>query len=87
MADVLDEVVALIEADPHSGQALNLFALLKTLDVPRGGHMYMLKKLADLTPENRRLAYGLMELLASGGNTGERWQAALGRAERAIATP
>ena len=41
----LETIVKSIETSPRSGQALLLFALAKTLDVPKTGHMYMLKKL------------------------------------------
>lgn len=82
--DILQRVVARIEADPHSGQALLLFALVKTLDMPKGGHMYMLKKLQEMTPGTRELAYGLMEQMAEQGNRGNVWQEAIARMERAI---
>ena len=80
----LEEVVNLIEASPRSGQALLLFALAKTLAVPKTGHMYMLKKLQEMEPETRRLAYGLMELMAQKGNQGEAWNQAITRMEAAI---
>ena len=85
MADAnLEEVVKLIEASPRSGQALLLFALAKTLDVPKTGHMYMLKKLQEMESDTRRLAYGLMELMAQQGNQGEDWDQAVARMEAAI---
>ncbi len=82
--DILQRVIAKIEAEPHSGQSLLLFALTKTLDMPRGGHMYMLQKLREMTAETRTLAYGLMEHMAEGRNTGPDWEAAIARMERAI---
>jgi len=82
--DILEEVVALIEATPRSGQALLLFALAKTLDVPKTGHMYMLKKLQEMDEETRRLAYGLMELMVRHGNHGDIWNQAIARMETAI---
>jgi hypothetical protein len=85
MTDVtLEEVVQVIEATPRSGQALLLFALAKTLDVPKTGHMYMLKKLQEMDAETRRLAYGLMELMAQQGNQGDEWNQAIARMEKAI---
>jgi hypothetical protein len=85
MTDVtLKEVVQVIEATPRSGQALLLFALAKTLDVPKTGHMYMLKKLQEMDAETRRLAYGLMELMAQQGNQGDEWNQAIARMEKAI---
>ena len=80
----LEEIVKSIEASPRSGQALLLFALAKTLDVPKTGHMYMLRKLQEMDVETRRLAYGLMELTAQQGNQGEEWDRAIGRMETAI---
>ena len=80
----LEQVVKVIEATPRSGQALLLFALAKTLDVPKTGHMYMLKKLQEMDTETRRLAYGLMELMAQQGNQGDDWNKAIARMEAAI---
>ena len=82
--DILDLVVKLIEASPRSGQALLLFALAKTLDVPKTGHMYMLKKLQEMDADTRQLAYGLMELMAQQGNNGDVWNKAIARMEAAI---
>ena len=65
---ILDRIASVIEHNPHSGQSLLLFALCKTLDMPKGGHMYMLKKLQEMTPETRQLAYELMEHMAEGKN-------------------
>jgi len=85
MTDVtLEEVVQVIEATPRSGQALLLFALAKTLDVPKTGHMYMLKKLQEMDAETRRLAYGLMELMGEEGKQGDEWNKAIARMEKAI---
>ncbi len=80
----LEEIVKAIESTPRSGQALLLFALAKTLDVPKTGHMYMLKKLQEMDADTRRLAYGLMELMAQQGNHGDEWQGAISRMEAAI---
>lgn len=82
----LEEVVKVIEATPRSGQALLLFALAKTLDVPKTGHMYMLKKLREMDADTRQLAYGLMELMAQQGNHGDDWNKAIARMEAAIQT-
>ena len=80
----LEDIVKSIESSPRSGQALLLFALAKTLDVPKTGHMYMLKKLQEMDAETRCLAYGLMELMAQKGNQGDEWQGAINRMEAAI---
>jgi hypothetical protein len=44
----------------------------------------MLKKLQEMDPDNRRLAYGLMELMAHEGNQGDVWNRAIARMEKAI---
>jgi len=80
----LEDIVKYIESSPRSGQALLLFALAKTLDVPKTGHMYMLKKLQEMDVETRRLAYGLMERMAQQDNQGEEWTKAILRMETAI---
>ncbi len=82
--NLLEQVTALIEASPRSGQALSLYALCKTLDIEKGGHMYMLRKLADMTPDNRQFAYGLMELMSRRENQGQAWDSALTRMDAAI---
>ncbi|MDH5391682.1 MAG: hypothetical protein OEY11_00725 [Gammaproteobacteria bacterium] len=83
-SDVLERVYEIIKAAPHSSQSLLLFALLKTLDIQKGGHMYLLSKLKDMTAENRQLAYGLMELMAENQTMSEDWQAKLQLIESAI---
>ncbi len=80
---VLEAVAALVEADPHAGPALVLYALARTLASPRGGCMYRLDKLAHLAPEHRRLAYGLMEVMARGEARGPVWEAFLARLDAA----
>ena len=81
---ILQEITALVEADPHSGAALNLYALMSTLRMEKSGYMFMLRKLRDLTPEHRQLAYRLMELMAQDGNRGEDWEQALARMDAAV---
>lgn len=80
----LNETLARIEADPRSGQSLLLYALVKTLSIPQGGHSYLLTKLKEMTPESRQLAYGLMELMAQGASAKAEWQAAEAAMDRAI---
>ena len=82
--NVLEQVTRLIETNPHSGQALSLYALCKTLDIEKAGHLYMLKKLVDMTPENRQFAYGLMEIMSVGENKNSDWKQALVRMDGAI---
>ena len=82
--ETLQEVVDLVKADPHGGASLTLYALISTLRMEKGGYMYMLRKLRDLNPAHRRLAYGLMELMAEGGNRGPAWEQALAELDAAI---
>ncbi len=82
--NILEQVTSIIEADPRSGQALLLFALVSTLNVEKTGHMYMLGKLKEFSPENRQLAYGLMELMASKRIHDTAWQQAVMRMEQAV---
>ncbi|MGB5405223.1 MAG: hypothetical protein WBN08_08545 [Thiogranum sp.] len=82
--DVLENIVEIIEADPHGGLSLNLYALVSTLKMENSGYMYMLRKLRDLSAEHRELAYGLMELMARNGNRGEAWEAAVQAMDQAI---
>jgi hypothetical protein len=80
----LQKVVEIIEAEPHGGPSLQLYALVSTLKVENSGYLYMLRKLRELSPQHRQLAYGLMELMACNGNRGEAWDNALQAMERAI---
>jgi hypothetical protein len=82
--DVLENILEIIEADPHGGLSLNLYALVSTLKMENSGYMYMLRKLRDLSAEHRQLAYGLMELMARNGNRGEAWEAAVQAMDQAI---
>ncbi|MFC1772692.1 hypothetical protein ACFL3A_04980 [Pseudomonadota bacterium] len=82
--DVLQQVVELIKANPHGGASLNLYALISTLKMEKSGYMYMLRKLRDLNPEHRQLAYGLMELMAENGNQGAAWEQALEAMDSAV---
>lgn len=82
--DPLEQTLAQVEADPRSGQSLLLYGLFKTLSIPQGGHSYLLTKLREMNPDTRQLAYGLMELMASGGSADPRWADADERMDRAI---
>ena len=81
---VLEQIVQQITTDPRSGQSLLLFALVATLNVEKTGHMYMLGKLKEFTPENRQLAYAVIELMANNGAGNEVWQQAYVKMETAI---
>ncbi len=82
--DVLQRVVDIVRAQPHSGLSLTLYALVSTLKMEKSGYMYMLRKLRDLHAEQRQLAYGLMELMAEHRNQGEDWEAALRAMDEAM---
>ena len=82
--DVLDRVVEVVEAAPESSQALLLYALMSTLAIEKAGCMFKLTKLREMDPETRRLAYGLMELMAQERNRGPDWEQARGRIDEAI---
>ena len=82
--EVLQKVVDIVRADPHGGLSLNLYALVSTLKMEKSGYMYMLRKLRDLSAEQRQLAYGLMELMARQGNQGEEWDAAVQAMDEAV---
>ena len=82
--NVLEEVYAIIKESPHSGQSLLLFALMKTLDIQKGGHMFLLGKLKDMEPATRQLAYGLMELMCENKTLSEEWQVMLQKVESVI---
>jgi hypothetical protein len=82
--DVLQQVVELIKAEPHGGASLNLYALVSTLRMEKSGCLYMLRKLRDLGPGQRQLAYGLMELMAEHGNQGHDWEQALAEMDEAV---
>jgi len=71
---ILEKAGEIIKSEPHSSQALLLFGLIKTLDIEKGGHMYLLIKLKEMTEETRQVAYQLMELMASGNMQNVDWQ-------------
>jgi hypothetical protein len=73
--DVLDEAVALMESAPQSAPALTMYALVSTLEHPKSGCLFRLSKLADLSAQERAIAYGLMDLLAVGAVGSDRWVA------------
>lgn len=81
---ILEKYTEVITNDPRSGQSLLLFALAATLNVEKTGHMYMLSKLKEFTPENRQLAYGIIELMANNGIGNDAWHAAYAKMEAAI---
>ncbi|QKT02490.1 hypothetical protein HUS23_00910 [Ectothiorhodospiraceae bacterium 2226] len=80
----LEKVTRLIEEAPHGGAGLMFYALVKTLSTEKGGAAYLLVKLREFTPEERQLAYGLMELMASGASQEPEWGAAVARMDTAM---
>lgn len=80
----LEKTLERIESDPRSGQSLLLYALVKTLAIPQGGHNYLLSKLKEMNPDTRQLAYGLMELMAQGAYVKEEWQLIEAKMDKAI---
>lgn len=84
MSDLLKRITKVIQSSPRGGESLILYALVSTLRMEKGGYMFMLSKLRDLSPENRQLAYELVELMAVNGNRGVEWEAALEAMDKAI---
>lgn len=84
MNDALQRTLEVIRRDPRSGESLLLYALASTLRMDKTGYLFMLRKLRDLTAENRLLAYGLMELMARGENRGEDWEQAMAAMDAAV---
>ncbi len=80
----VEETLQQIQNDARSGQSLLLYALVKTLAIPQGGHNYLLSKLKEMTPDNRQLAYRLMECMANGGSSTPEWKALEEEMDRAI---
>ncbi|BAZ94173.1 hypothetical protein TspCOW1_08660 [Thiohalobacter sp. COW1] len=81
---VLEETRQIVSDNTHGGASLLLFALLKTLSAENGQYLYLLNKLKDMTPETRRLAYRLMELMAQGGNETGEWKTTVAEIEEMI---
>lgn len=80
----LEETRQIVRENTHGGASLLLFALLKTLSAENGQYLYLLNKLREMTPETRRLAYRLMELMAQGGNETGEWKTTVAEIEDLI---
>jgi len=80
----LEKITQEITNDPRSGQSLLLFALMATLNVEKTGHLYMLAKLKEFTPENRQLVYAVIEMMANNEIGNEAWHKAYSQMEMAI---
>jgi len=84
LQDTLDEVVSLVEAAPHSAAALTLYALVSTLEYGKAGYLFKLDKLHDLDPQQRQLAYRLMEVMIEGQVGKPAWTEAKERMDRLV---
>jgi len=73
----LQAVIECIQESPQSGSALILYALMNTINYEQAGCLFKLNKLRDLSPQQRQLAYELIEVMVSGGNCGETWRQAM----------
>lgn len=81
---VLDEILRLIEHSPHSAASLTLYAMVNTMDYEQAGCLFKLNKLRDLRPDERQLAYALMELMVEQGNSGPDWEQAKSRMDELV---
>ncbi len=83
-SQAIEQTIAAIEAAPESAAALTLYALVNTLEYDRAGRLFKLSKLGDLAPEQRRIAYALMERSVVDGIGDPAWVEAKARIDRAI---
>lgn len=83
-SQAIADTIAVIEAAPESAAALTLYALVNTLEYDRAGRLFKLSKLADLAPEQRQIAYALMERSVVDGIGDSAWVEAKARIDRAI---
>jgi hypothetical protein len=58
--------------------------LVSTLEFEQAGFLFKLIKLRDLTPEQRKLAYQLIELMAQNANAGIEWDRAKARMDNLV---
>jgi hypothetical protein len=84
MTNTLTKVTKAIQTNPQSAESLILYALISSLRMEKSGFMFILRKLRDLSPANRQLAYDLMELMATNGNQGVEWEAGLEAIDNAV---
>ncbi len=73
----LQAIIDSIRESPQSGEALILYALMNTINYEQAGCLFKLNKLRDLPPQQRQLAYELIEVMVSGGNRGKAWRQAM----------
>jgi hypothetical protein len=84
MTSLLEKVVAEIAAAPDGAASLTLYALVSTLEFERAGYLFKLAKLRDLSADQRRLAYGLMELMVEDANASADWRSAKARMDELV---
>lgn len=84
MSELLDEVTAVIAAEPQSAAALTLFALVSTLEFERAGCLFKLVKLRDLNAAQRQLAYRLIEMMSERYCSGPEWSDAKARMDALV---
>lgn len=82
--DTLDQIIRLIADDPHGAPALTLYALVNTLEFPKAGYLFKLDKLKPLSPEQRQLAYRLMEMMVEDELGTGAWQQARARMDELV---
>jgi hypothetical protein len=58
--------------------------MVNTMDYEQAGCLFKLNKLRDLRPEERQLAYALMELMVEQGNSGPEWEQAKSRMDECV---
>ncbi|OOY98719.1 hypothetical protein [Solemya velum gill symbiont] len=82
--DVLQQLVSMAQNSAHSAGTLTLYALASTMQYEQAGCLFKLNKLRDLSEEERKFAYQLMELMAQNGNQGDDWDAAMAQLDNLI---
>ena len=81
---VLARLESRIAAAPASAPALILYSLVKTVSTGRGQYLFLLNKLRDLPAEDRRLAYDVMEAVATGANETPAWAEGVARLDALV---
>ena len=84
MNEVLARIIAEIEQAPQGAAALTLYALVSTLEFERGGYLFKLAKLRNLSAAQRQLAYQLIDAVVDGADRGADWQGAKSRMDQLV---
>jgi len=85
VAATMARLEARIGEAPSSAAALVLYSLVKTVSTGRGQYLFLLNKLRDLGPEDRGLAYAVMEAVATGANESPAWREGVARLDALVA--